>query len=245
MSLKVVVRMPISSVDSTEQETEQHGDQQAHQQRLDDDEKELAVEGADGVAVVVNINDEGVVPAGDGDGDIHVAGGDVALVAHHVRTGGDAALGGQQVGGGLEAVEALLAVGTGQKCAGVPVQDVVVAGVGVQAQIPGLDLDHLLELFCAVLLGGLPAQGVDEGGVGGIGVAKYALHLLVKLVNVKAGDAGHHERAHYGHQGRNEQQHNEHQLHMQAAEHRDLPPLSAGGRHSFLCGQRKESKEKL
>ena len=125
----------------------------------------------------------------------------------------------------LKALEAGLVVAAGDEGAGAPVEDIVLAGAGVEPQISGLGLHHLLELQGPVGLGGLSAQGVDEGGVRGIGVPEDPLHLLVELIDIEAGNAGHHKRAHNRHQGGNEQEHNQDQLHMQAAEH--------GG--SFLC----------
>ena len=191
-----------------EEEGEQHGDQQAHQQGLDDDQEKLAVEGVDGIPVVVDINNVGVLAAVDGDGHVHIAGSDVALRAHAVRAGGDAGPGGQKVRRGLQALEPLLAVAAGQERAGAAIEDIVIPGVGVQSQVAGPGSDHVFDHLVAVGLGRLPAEGVNVGGVGGIGAAEHSVHLVVELVDIKAGNAGHHEGSHHRHQGGDEQEHN-------------------------------------
>ena len=76
------------------------GDQQADHQRLHDDEEELGVQVRHCVLVVQDVNDVGVSAPHDGDGCVHIVGGDVAAVSHQ----GAVALshgipGGQQVGG--------------------------------------------------------------------------------------------------------------------------------------------------
>ena len=222
-----------------EQEGEEHGNEQAHQQRLENDEEELAVEVVNGAAVVVDVDDVGVLPAGDGDGGVHIVGGDIALVAHCVRAIGDAVAGGEEVLSGLEALEALLVVASGEERAGAAIQDIVVAGAGVEPQVAGLGLDHPLDGLKAVGLGGLQAQGVDKGGVGGIGAAEDGVHLLVELVDEKAGDIGDHEGAHHRHQGGDQQQHDKDQLHMKAAKHSgSFPAARQGSRGEDFWGTR-------
>ena len=72
-----------------QQEAQQHGDQKTHEQRLQNDDEQLAVEAGDRAAVVADVDDIAVVAAGDGDGNVHVAGRDVALVADLSVAGGE------------------------------------------------------------------------------------------------------------------------------------------------------------
>ena len=182
-----------------QQEAQQHGNQQAHQQSLQYNHKQLSVQVRDRVPVVVYINDVCAAAAGNRDGKVHIAGGNIALVSHRAAAGGDAVADRQQVLGDREAGKGVLAVGTGQIRPGPPVQNIVIADIGVQPQITRLGLDHLLQLRHVFLLRPA-AQRRHKGDVGGVGVTEYALHLLIKLINIKRGDAGHHKRAHNGHQ---------------------------------------------
>ena len=48
---------------------------------MQDNEQQLRVQRRDGGAAVADINDEAVVAAGDGNGDVHIACGKVTVVA--------------------------------------------------------------------------------------------------------------------------------------------------------------------
>ena len=205
-----------------QQEAQQHGDQQADDQRLHDDLEQLAVQAGHRVLGVQNVNDKGVVAAPDGHGHVHVVGGDVALVAHGgLVSADDGVPGGEQVGALLPGQGALLG-GPGQVSAGGAVQHKVVPGAVVNAQLTGLHVNHIFQQPGAVLLGGGAAEVGDEIP---LLRAEHAVHLLVEGVDEKAGDAGGQKRAHHGHQGRDEQQHDQRQLHMQTAEHIKSPSL--------------------
>ncbi|CAN4011208.1 EamA family transporter, partial [Dysosmobacter welbionis] len=65
-----------------QQEAQQDRDQQADHQRLHDDEEELGVQVRHCVLVVQDVNDVGVSAPHDGDGCVHIVGGDVAAVSH-------------------------------------------------------------------------------------------------------------------------------------------------------------------
>ena len=195
------------------QERKQNGNEQTHQQRLQNDEQQLRVERGYGGAVVTDVDDEAVVAAGDGDRHIHVAGGKVAVVAHL------AVACGKNVFRLLQGVGAVVA---GSKhLAGLRIEDVVVAVARIDAERAGGGLQHGLQAHRAVLLRAFLAQRADEVG---IGLAEHLAHLLVEIVNVEVGDAGHQKCADHRHQGGDEQQHDHHKLHMQAAKH---------GRYSF------------
>ena len=118
-----------------QQEAQQHGNQQAHQQSLQYNHKQLSVQVRDRVPVVVYINDVCAAAAGNRDGKVHIAGGNIALVPHRAAAGGDAVADRQQVLGDREAGKGVLAVGTGQIRPGPPVQHIVIADIGVQPQI--------------------------------------------------------------------------------------------------------------
>ena len=121
---------------------------------------------------------------------IHVVGGDVTGVAHF------AAARRHEIGGLGQGGAALL-VRAGEEGAGVTVEDVVVAGVGVDTQRAGVGLQHGLDLVKAVLVSSLGAKRLKEGRVF---LAEGAVHLLVELVDIKTGDTGHEESAHHRHQ---------------------------------------------
>ena len=183
-----------------QQEAQQHGDQKTHEQRLQNDDEQLAVEAGDRAAVVADVDDIAVVAAGDGDGNVHVAGRDVALVADLSVAGGE------EIRGLLELFAAEL-VARGEAFAARGVENVVVAAARVDAERTGIGLEHGLHDRHAALLRGLGAQGVDEVGVA---LAEGLAHLRVEVVNVEVGHAGHQERAHHRHERGDEQQHDEH-----------------------------------
>src|SRR5699024_11586863 len=82
------------------------------------------------VLVVQNIDDVLVVPPGDGQGHVHIVGGDVGLgplLPLHQGPG--------QVGGVVLQSAPLLLVGSGQVGAGLPLQDIQGAAAAVQSQI--------------------------------------------------------------------------------------------------------------
>ena len=126
----------------------------------------------------------------------------------------------------MQALQALLVVAAPQEGAGAAVQNIVIPGAGVEAQIARLGLDHPADHLNAVRLGRLPAQGVDKGGIGGIGITEDRLHLGVEFVNIEAGDIRHHNGAYYGHQGGDQQEHDQYQLHVEAAEHGGSSPAA-------------------
>ena len=86
------------------------------------------------------------------------------------------------------------------------------------------------------------AVGIPVGivsGIGGIGAAKDGIHLLIELVDEKAGDIGDHEGAHHRHQGGDQQQHDKDQLHMKAAKHSgSFPAARQGSRGEDFWGTR-------
>ena len=194
-----------------EQKAKQHGDQQADDKGLHDDLEQLAVQFRYRVLVVKNIDDEGVVPAKDGDGHVHIVGGDVALVAYRAAVlGRHGVPGGQQVGGLLPGQGGGFGA-AGQEGSGGAVQNIVVPGPVVDAQHTGVDLQDLLDASGTVrLFGGAAEVRHERPAVS----AKGAAHLLVEGVDIKAGDAGGQKRAHHCHQRRDEQQEDQRQLHV-------------------------------
>ena len=194
-----------------EQEAQQHGDQQADDEGLHDDLEKLVIQIGYRVLVIQNVDDEGVVTAEDGDGHIHVVGGDIAFIAY----GGDVlpcdrVPGGQKVGGLLPGQVGGLGT-AGQKAACGAVQHIVVPGAVVDAQHTGIDLHDLLNTLGAIRLGGGAAKVCHKfPAVRAEGTA----HLLIKAVDIETGDAGGQERAYHRHQGCDQQQEDQRQLHM-------------------------------
>ena len=192
--------------------------------RSHDDGEQLAVQLGPGFLRVQNIDDIGIVAAQDGDGHIHVVGGDIAFIAHQSGVVlGHGVPGGQKVGG-LFPGQALLAGGAAEKAAGVAIQNEVVAAAVIDAQLAGVGLHQLLQLFGSVLMGGLGPQVRHEVPVI---LTEDVGHLLVKRVDIEAGDAGGQKGAHHCHQRCDEQQQDQHQLHVQAAE-QGRSPLYVG-----------------
>ena len=199
-----------------QQEAQQYGDQQADDQCLHDDEEDLGVQVGDRVLVVQNVDDIGIVAPYDGDGYIHVVGGDVAAVSHPgavpLRYG---VPGGEQVcrlfPGERRGVCRAVQVG-----AALSVQNKVVPGAVVDAQGAGTALQHLLEPGGSIRLSG---PGPEGGDIAVAVVAEHGVDLFIKGVDIEAGDAGGQERAHHRHQRGDEQQQDQRQLHVQAAEH--------------------------
>ena len=113
-----------------------------------------------------------------------------------------------------------LLAGTAQIGAGGAVQHIVVPGGGVNAQISGIGIQHLPDLFSSVFLAGSGVlEVVEELGV----VLKDLLHLGIELVHVEPGHRVDQEGPHHRHQRDDEQCHDEHELHMKAAEHGAAP----------------------
>ena len=194
-----------------QQEAQQHGDQQADDQGLHDDLEQLVVQLGNGVLVVQNVNDERVVATEDGDGHIHVACGNVALISHGGAVlPGHGVPGGQQVGGLLSgqsrAFGAACQIGSGGA-----VQHIVVSGAVVDAQHTGIDLQNFLNPFRPVRLRGGRAEICYKFQTVG---AESAAHLLVEAVNIEAGDAGGQKCAYHSHQGCDEKQEDQRQLHV-------------------------------
>ena len=83
-----------------EQKAQQYGDQQTDDKGLHDDLEKLIVQVGYCVLVIKDIDDESIVAAEDGDGHIHVVGGDITFIAYG---GGvlpcNRVPGGQKVGG--------------------------------------------------------------------------------------------------------------------------------------------------
>ena len=194
-----------------EQEAQQHGNQQADDEGLHDDLEKLVIQIGYRVLVIQNVDDEGVVTAEDGDGHIHVVGGDIAFIAYG---GGvlpcNRVPGGQKVGGLLPGQVGGLGA-AGQKAACGAVQHIVVPGAVVDAQHTGIDLHDLLNTLGAVRLSGGAAEIRHKlPAVRAEGTA----HLLIKAVDIETGDAGGQERAYHRHQGCDQQQEDQRQLHM-------------------------------
>ena len=194
-----------------EQKAQQYGDQQTDNKGLHDDLEKLIVQVGYRVLVIKDIDDESIVTAEDGDGHIHVVGGDITFIAYG---GGvlpcNRVPGGQKVGGLL--TRQIGGFGAaGQKAAGGTVQHIVVPGAVVDAQHTGIDLQDLLNTLGAIRLGGGAAKVRHKfPPVRAEGTA----HLLIKAVDIETGDAGGQERAYHRHQGCDQQQEDQRQLHM-------------------------------
>ena len=209
-----------------EGEAQEHGNQKADDQGLHDDLEKLAVEAGDGVPVVQDIDDKGVVPPEDGDGGVHVVGGDVADVPDaRLVPAQDGVSGGEEVGALLPGHGALGggAVEIGPR---LPVQDEVVPGAVVDAKLSGGKLHHVVDPVGAVVLGGLAPEGGDELP---LVRAEDAVDLLVEGVGEEVGDVDGQEGPHHRHEGGNEQQEYQRQLHVQAAEHGGASFLKRAG----------------
>ena len=181
-----------------EEEAQKHGDQKADEQGLHDDDKELLVESGYGVPVVQDIDDEGVAAAEDGDGGVHIVGGDVADVADAgLIPPEDGVPGGEKIGALLPGHGAFVG-GAAQVSAGGAVQDEVVSAAVIDAQPSGGGVHHLLNTQRAVLLGGLAPEGGDEFP---LVRAEDAVDLLIEGVGKEAGDVDGQESSHHHHQG--------------------------------------------
>ena len=217
-----------------QEERERDGNQKTDQKRLQNDEQQLGIQRGDGAAVVSDINDKAVVAAGNGNGDVHVVCGDVALVADASVAGGENVL---RLFKGLAAF-----ITAGEKRAGSGVEDVVVAVAPVNAERTGIGLDHSLNALHAVLLRSLRAERVDKGGVA---LAERLAHLRVKVVNIEACDTGHQKRADHRHQGRDEQQQDHDQLYVQTAKHKRCSLRSdRSDRQAFRRSARRNSSRR-
>ena len=203
---------PLEGVDHGfgQQEGQQRRDHQAQHQRLHDEGEHLGVELAGGLPVVQDIDDIGLPPSGDGDGGVHVVGGDAAVQPRFPQQGlGD-------VGGDFNPS---LRGGDGpvQAAAGGPVQHIIVAVAAVHPQHARVGGQHLAHHGRAVLV--LFCDGLEVPDEVHVGLAEGVGDLLVELVDIVAGDRVHEERAHHYHQRHDQQHHDEHQLDMQAAAH--------------------------
>jgi len=63
-----------------QQKRQQDRDQQPDDQRLHDDQDQLGIQFGDGILVVVNVYDVGVVAAVDGDSGVHISRGNVTVI---------------------------------------------------------------------------------------------------------------------------------------------------------------------
>ena len=117
---------------------------------MQNDEQQLRVQRRDRGATVADVDDEAVVAAGDGDGNIHIACGKVAVVA-------DLAVArGEDIFRLLQELAVLVA--RSKHFAAAAVENIVVAVARVNAQCAGVGLEHRLQARGAVLLRGLFAQ---------------------------------------------------------------------------------------
>ncbi len=117
-----------------EQKAQQHGNQKTDDEGLHDDEKELAVKIRDRLFVIQNINDKGVVAPQNGNGQIHIGRGDVAVVSHGGLILLDHGIaGGEQVGALLPGQCGGVG-GAAQIRSGGAVEHKVVAGAVIHAQ---------------------------------------------------------------------------------------------------------------
>ena len=157
-----------------------------------------------------------VVAPADGDGHIHVVGGDIAGLSH-------LAIACSQEIGGVAQIIAAPGVGAGQAFSAFGVENIIIAGARINAERTGADFDHGLQARGAVVSGGFHAQRLDKARVAFV---EHCLHLRIKSVSIEAGDIGHQKRADHGHQRSDQQQHNQHQLQMQASQHRCTTVLS-------------------
>ena len=133
-----------------EQERQKHRDEKTDEQCLQNDEQQLRVQRRDRGATVADVDDEAVVAAGDGDGNIHIACGKVAVIA-------DLAVArGEDIFRLLKQLAVLVA--RSKHFAAAAVENIVVAVARVNAQCAGVGLEHRLQARGAVLLRGLFAQ---------------------------------------------------------------------------------------
>ena len=193
-----------------QQEGEQDGDDEAQGQRLHDEGEHFGVEAAGGLPAVQDIDDIGMPAPGDGDGGVHIIGGDAAVEAGRPQQGGG------DIGGDGDA-SLRWDGGAAQAAPGGPVQHEKVAVAPVYPQDAGVSGQHLAHHGRAVLLargGGLEVS--DEVGVVR---AESVGDLLVKVVDIVAGDRIHQKRAHHHHQRYDEQHHDKHQFNVQVAAH--------------------------
>ena len=127
-----------------EQERQKHRDEKTDEQCLQNDEQQLRVQRRDRGATVADVDDEAVVAAGDGDGNIHIACGKVAVVA-------DLAVArGEDIFRLLKQLAVLVA--RSKHFAAAAVENIVVAVARVNAQCAGVGLEHRLQAHGAVLL---------------------------------------------------------------------------------------------
>ena len=83
-----------------------------------------------------------------------------------------------------------------------PVQDEVIPGAVVDAQLSGGELQHVVDPVGPVILGGLPPEGGDELP---LVLAEDAVDLLVEGIGEKVGDVDGQEGPHHGHEGGDQQ----------------------------------------
>ena len=193
-----------------QKEGEQDGDDKAQGQRLHDEGEHLGVEAADGLPAVQDIDNIGVPPPGDGNGGIHVVGGDTAVKALFPQQGGG------DVGGDGDA--ALRRVGgTAQTAPGYAVQHKEIAVSPVYPQNARVGGQHLFQHGCGVLV--VLGDGLKIPHEVCVILAKGVGELLIKVVDIVAGDGIHQKRADHHHERHDEQHHDEHQLDVKIAAH--------------------------
>ena len=198
-----------------QQEGEQHRDDQAKEEGLDDQAEHLAIEVVHRLPVVQDVDDIAVVPPLDGDGGIHIVGRDAALAADLAGAHGVDEVGLQVQTGSP------LVVRAGQVVA-LHVQDVVVAAPAVHPQGAGVGVQDGLDVPGAVLL---PLRlGLEVPHQGGL-AAEGAVDLVIEALEVEARHRVDEKGPHHRHQRDDEQDHDQHQLHLQGA--------PAHGRTSF------------
>ena len=207
-----------------EQGAQQDGGHQSHSHSLEDDAEELEAQPPHGLLGIQDVDDEGPLPAEEGDGGVHVSGAETALVAHGGGVAPDhGGPGGQEVGA-LFPWEAVLSGGSGEIGPGAAIQKEPVPAQIVDPQGTGAGLQHLPQELLGIVLPGGAAQIGDELP---LIRAEDAVELAVEVVDIEPGDAGGQERAHDPHQGQDQHQHDERQFRMQTAEHGASPVVQS------------------
>ncbi|SCH64443.1 Uncharacterised protein [uncultured Clostridium sp.] len=206
-----------------QQEGQQHRDDQAKDQGLHDQEKHFLGQAVGSGLVVQDVDDIALVPPVDGDGQVHIIGGQIALIPHLV---------GLQPGiqGKIQVLgifQYLVLPLRSHQAHSIAVQDIQLAVAPVHPQHADIGVQHIGHSLRTVLL--IRSFGGQVGHQAG--VAEHVGHLAIKILQIKGGHRVDQEGPHHHHQGQDQQHHDHDQLHMQTTH--GAPPF-VGTKSAFL-----------
>ena len=198
------------------EEGQQYRNDHTEYQRSHNERNKLAVQGANRLAAVQNVDDIASPAPFNAKGDVHnrgryIAFGGAAFAIEHFG----------QIARYSRKRTGQLWIGGRQAPPIVSIQHIIPAAAVVDTQVLVVAVEHLTNPLSAVFLIFISALQVPQEGL----IGESSLHLGMKIPQIIAHHRVDKEGPHNRHQRHDEQHHNENQLHMQTAKHEGTPPF--------------------